>query len=107
MKQLHPTGLKKWLDDAGRQPPLLVDVRENWEFKYCHIADSILLPLGQLSARLSELDASAEMVLICHLGVRSYRAGLILDQAGFSNVYNLQGGVEAWARDVDPTMRKY
>lgn len=107
MKQLHPVGLKEWLDDSARTPPLLVDVRESWEFRYCHIEGSILLPLGQLSTRLTELEPDGEFVMICHLGVRSYRAGLILDQAGFSNVYNLQGGVEAWARDVDPAMRKY
>ena len=107
MEQLHPVGLKKWLDDSGRKPPLLVDVRENWEFRYCHIEGSILLPLGQIATRLTELEPAGEFVMICHLGVRSYRAGLILDRAGFSHVYNLQGGVEAWARDVDTEMRKY
>lgn len=67
----------------------------------------MLAPLGQLADRLTELEPESEIVMICHLGVRSYRACLILEQAGFSSVYNLQGGVEAWARDVDPTMRKY
>jgi len=107
MKQLHPVSLKEWLDDPARKSPLLVDVRESWEYRYCCIEGSTLLPLGQLPQRLTELEPEAEIVMICHLGVRSYRAGLILEQAGFSNVYNLQGGVEAWARDVDPAMRKY
>lgn len=107
MKQLLPVGLKEWLDDASRTPPLLLDVRESWEFRYCHIEGSQQVPLGQVPARLAEWDPEREIVMICHLGVRSYRAGLILKDAGFTRVYNLQGGVEAWARDVDPDMRKY
>jgi rhodanese-related sulfurtransferase len=107
VRQLHPIGLKEWLDDTARTPPLLLDVRESWEFRYCHIDGSQQMPLGQVAMRLVELDPEREIVMICHLGVRSYRAGLILKQAGFANVYNLQGGVEAWARDVDPNMPKY
>lgn len=107
MIQLHPHSLKVWLDDATRPPPFMVDVREPWEFQYCHIEGSTLLPLRQVPERLTELDPEAEIVLICHHGVRSYRAGLFLQQAGFGKIYNLQGGVEAWARDVDPDMRKY
>lgn len=107
MLQLHPIDLKAWLDDSSRPTPLLVDVRENWEFQYCHIPGSTLLPLAQVPERLTEFDPEAEIVLICHHGVRSYRAGLFLQQAGFGKIYNLQGGVEAWARDVDPGMRKY
>ncbi len=67
----------------------------------------MLVPMRQIPERLTELDPDAEVVMICHHGVRSYRSGLFLEQAGFSHVYNLQGGVEAWARDADPTMRKY
>lgn len=107
VKQLHATALKQWLDDSGRKQPLLLDVREAWEFTYCRIEGSSLLPLGQLAEQIATLEADAEIVVICHLGVRSYRAALILEHAGFSNVYNLQGGVEAWARDVDPTLRRY
>lgn len=107
MKQLHPVSLKEWLEDSARKPPMLVDVRESWEYRYCHIEGSILLPLSQVTDRMAELDAEADIVVVCHLGVRSYRACLSLKQAGFSNIYNLQGGLEAWARDVDPEMRRY
>lgn len=107
MEQIHPRRLKEWLDDPARTPPLLLDVRENWEFRHCHIAQSMALPLRQIPERLTELDPEANIVVICHLGVRSHRACLILEQAGFSNVYNLQGGVEAWARDVDSGMPRY
>lgn len=107
MIQLHPLELKTWLEHPARRQPILVDVRETWEYQYCHIDGSLLVPLRQIPERLTELDPQAEFVMICHHGVRSYRAGLFLEQAGFANVYNLQGGVEAWARDADPTMRKY
>lgn len=95
------------MEDATRPQALLIDVREPWEFQLCHIPGSQLLPLRQVQERLSELDPEAEIVLICHHGVRSYRAGLFLQQAGFGRIYNLQGGVEAWARDVDPAMHRY
>lgn len=107
MNQLHPLELKTWLEHPARRQPILVDVRETWEYQYCHIEGSLLVPLRQVMDRTAEFDPEAEIVVICHHGVRSYRAALLLEQAGFSNVYNLQGGVEAWARDADPTMRKY
>lgn len=107
MIQLHPLELKTWLEHPARKQPVLVDVRETWEYQYCHIEGSLLIPLRQIPERLAELDPDAEIVMICHHGVRSYRAGLFLAQAGFTNVYNLQGGVEAWARDADPAMRQY
>lgn len=107
MNQLHPLELKAWLEHPARKQPLLVDVREVWEYQYCHIEGSLLIPLRQIPERLAELDPEAEIVVICHHGVRSYRACLFLEQAGFARVYNLQGGVEAWARDADPAMRKY
>lgn len=84
-----------------------MDVRETWEFQYCHIEGSLLVPLRQIPERIADLDPDQEFVMICHHGVRSYRAALFLEQAGFANVYNLLGGVEAWAREADPTMRKY
>ena len=74
--------------------PLLLDVREPWEFDICHIDGSVNLPMGQLPARLDELDGHDEIVVICHHGVRSRQV-------------NLDGGVDAWARSVDPDMPVY
>lgn len=107
MKQIHPHELKAWLEHPSRKQPILVDVREPWEYRYCHIEGSLLVPLRRVSERLTDLDPEAEIVMVCHHGVRSYRAGLFLEGAGFTHVYNLQGGVDAWARDADPTMCKY
>lgn len=107
MEQLSPLELQQWLADSSRAAPLLLDVREPHEYALCHIAGSLPLPLGELPARVGELDQNAEIVAICHHGMRSFRAGSFLEQAGFAHVYNLQGGVDAWAHDVDPAMARY
>jgi adenylyltransferase/sulfurtransferase len=92
---------------AGGSPPVLVDVREPWEFELAHVEGSRLLPLGELPSRLTELPASASLVTVCHKGVRSERAAALIRRAGFSRVRSLAGGVDAWAHEVDPAMRRY
>ena len=76
----------------------MVDVREPYEYKLCHLEGARLLPLGQLPARTGELDKAAELVVYCHVGIRSTQAVAFLRRAGFSNARNLQGGIDAWAR---------
>lgn len=107
MQQLSPTQLKQWLDDRQRTQPLLLDVREPWEFATCHIPGSISMPMRSVPARYAELNREADVVVICHHGARSFQSGLFLEQAGFGSVINLQGGVAAWAQDVDPAMPRY
>lgn len=92
---------------AAITTPLLLDVREEWEYEYCHIDGSILIPMGQIPAHLEELDKKQEIVVICHHGIRSRHIGIYLEHAGFDNVINLEGGVEQWATDVEPTMQRY
>jgi rhodanese-related sulfurtransferase len=105
--QLAPTALAQWLADAQREPPLVVDVREPWEFALCSIEASRLIPLGELEARQSELPRDRPLVMVCHTGRRSQYAATLLAQAGFADVHNLAGGVEGWALEVDPTMKRY
>lgn len=105
MKQIHPRELKAWLAEGGR--PQLLDVRENWEFQTARIEDSTLIPMGEVVGRIAELDPTQEIVVICHHGARSMRVAGFLEQRGFSRIYNLAGGVDAWARTVDPGMRVY
>jgi len=107
MGHLTPAQLKAWLTDAGRSAPVLLDVREGWEFQTAHIADSKLIPMGQISSRTGDLDPEAETVVICHHGGRSMQVASFLERNGFAKVYNLTGGVDAWARTVDPSMPKY
>ena len=107
MKQLSPLELRAWLDDATRAKPLLLDVREGWEIAYCQIDGSSWIPMREVQQRWDELDPAAEIVVICHHGVRSYHVANFLEHQAFSDVYNLSSGVDGWARQVDPTMKTY
>jgi molybdopterin/thiamine biosynthesis adenylyltransferase/rhodanese-related sulfurtransferase len=86
---------------------VLVDVREPYEYDLCHLEGAQLLPLGQLPARIGEFDKGQEIVVYCHVGVRSTQAVAFLRRSGFSNVRNLLGGIDAWAREVDPRTPRY
>jgi rhodanese-related sulfurtransferase len=105
MRQFRPAELAAYLQ-AGHTP-LLLDVREPWEWNLCRIPDAVLIPMRDLPARLHELNKAAEIVVICHHGVRSYHAARYLESTGFENVVNLSGGVAAWADEVDPAMPRY
>ena len=97
--------LKAKLDRGDRFH--LIDVREPFEWEICHIAGARLIPIGQLAARMSELDSTDEIVLQCKTGARSSTALRLLQDAGFSKLANLEGGIHAWADEIDPTMPKY
>jgi rhodanese-related sulfurtransferase len=105
--QLAPTELAAWRADSTRPAPVIVDVREPWEYALCRIEDSVHVPLGELSARLSELPRDRDVVLVCHHGSRSQHAALLLARNGFNGVHNLRGGIEGWALDVDPSVSRY
>lgn len=107
VRNLAPADLAAWLADPARARPQLLDVREPWDFETCRIADARLLPLRELPARVAELDPAAETVLICHHGGRSMQAAMFLERQGFASLHNLSGGVDAWARTVDPAMPVY
>jgi len=85
----------------------LIDVREPHELEISHLEGAVSIPLGQLAARLSELDSSEEIVLFCKAGTRSARALEVLASAGFRRVKNLKGGINAWAREIDPSLPIY
>jgi sulfur-carrier protein adenylyltransferase/sulfurtransferase len=86
---------------------VLLDVREPHELQISHIEGAKLIPLGELAARLSELDSADEMVVFCKAGPRSARALELLVSAGFRKVKNLQGGINSWAEQVDPSQPVY
>ena len=92
--------------DSGKRPVLL-DVREPYEYSLCHLESSTLIPVEELDARLGELKRDGEIVVYCHVGIRSASAVKLLRQAGFANVRNLQGGIDEWARQVDIKMPRY
>lgn len=107
MKQISAAELDAWLQDRERAKPLLLDVREPWEYQTARIAGSQLVSMRTVPARLHELDRAADTVVICHHGSRSQQVAMFLERQGFGSVYNLAGGVDAWARSVDPDMPKY
>ena len=96
----------KAMRDAGTAP-LLVDVREPHEYQICKIEGAILIPLGDLPARVGELDPAVEVVMQCRSGVRSGKAATFLREQGFRSVHNLTGGILAWIDQVDPSQPKY
>lgn len=106
MKRFSAEQLKDYLANSD-QPPLLLDVREPWEFERCHIAGSKLIPMREIPQAMDGLDPEQEIVLICHHGIRSRQVGLFLESRGFSRLINLDGGVEDWARQVEPGMPRY
>ena len=102
---ISATELKAKLDRGDRF--VLLDVREKFEHDICRIPGSRLIPLSELPSRMSELDSADEIVLHCKTGVRSTKALKMLNEAGFNKLWNMAGGIEAWADDVDPNVPKY
>ncbi|HSK08934.1 MAG TPA: molybdopterin-synthase adenylyltransferase MoeB [Vicinamibacterales bacterium] len=99
-----PIELKQKLDAGER--PVLLDVREPMEHLLVKLPGSVLVPLGDLAARLPELDPARDFVVYCHHGVRSARAADVLSAAGL-RASNLAGGIAAWTDQVDPTLPRY
>ena len=89
------------------QPICLLDVREPWEVALAAISGSVCIPLHEIPSRLNELDANSEIIVMCKVGGRSQRAAEFLSAQGFGQVSNLRGGIDAWARDVDPSVAAY
>lgn len=85
----------------------VLDVREPWELEICRLDGSIVIPLGTLPAHAAQLPRTGKLVVMCHHGRRSAHAVEWLRANGFPNAINLAGGIDAWARRIDPEMRTY
>ncbi len=105
MEQITAPDLAKLLQSG--KPLHLLDVREAWEVALVSLPDSQHLPMGEIPARLDEVGSDKSVVCICHHGVRSMQVAIFLERNGFESVYNLQGGIDAWAREVDPQCTTY
>lgn len=106
VSQIHPTDLKAMLD-AG-SPVVLLDVRQPEEHAYCALPGSVLIPLGELRARASEVEPGEALVVVyCHHGVRSLSGAALLRQAGVPNVASLAGGIDLWSLAIDPAVPRY
>ena len=98
---------KQLADHLQHSETYLLDVREPWEFDICSIEGSINIPMGQIMSHAEEILDNDEIVVICHHGIRSLQVAGFLATRGNANLINLEGGVEAWAREVDPEMATY
>ncbi len=107
MQHMTAAELAGWVADSARAQPVLLDVREPWEFEICRIAGATPMPMKTIPARHAELATDAPIVCICHHGARSMQVAAFLEQNGFTQVTNLSGGVHAWAQQVDASMPTY
>jgi rhodanese-related sulfurtransferase len=89
------------------EPLTILDVREPWELELCRFADSLNVPLAVLPDRLAAVPRDRTVVVVCHHGMRSWRAMMWLRAQGVTNAVNLRGGIDEWARRIDPAMRTY
>jgi rhodanese-related sulfurtransferase len=105
--QISAADLSNWLGSPDKSQPLLLDVRENWEFETCKLPGSLSIPMGNIMDQAKTLNPDAAVVCICHHGIRSQQVALYLKSIGFSRLYNLQGGIHAWSCTVDPSCPTY
>ena len=104
---MTPTELAEKL--RSLTPPRLLDVRQPEEHAFVAMPNSTLIPLGELPARVGELDEwkDDEVVVYCHHGIRSAQAVAHLRAVGFTNVHNLAGGIDRWSTEVESTLPRY
>jgi rhodanese-related sulfurtransferase len=91
----------------GEDPPMLLDVREPWEEKLASLPGATLIPMGDLAAHLGDLPRDSDVVVMCHHGNRSAMVVQWLNSQGFDRVANLEGGIDAWSKTVDPSVPLY
>lgn len=106
MQEMTARQLYTHLKSTG-QSTLILDVREAWEFAIARLPGALHIPTGDIHSRIQELDRNAEIVVVCHHGIRSRRVAHLLEQNKFTRVINLSDGIAGWARDIDPEMPAY
>ncbi|MEQ1518038.1 MAG: rhodanese-like domain-containing protein [Usitatibacteraceae bacterium] len=107
MRQLTVQELQAQLQAEPASRPRLLDVREPWEFQLARIDGSELVPMQTIPQQVDALDRSHPTVVICHHGTRSLQVVAFLERMGFQNLHNLQGGIDAWARQIDTRVPLY
>lgn len=105
IQQLTPAQLKERL--AHDAAPVVLDVREPWEVAVCALPGARHIPMRDIPAQAEALPRDKDIVVLCHHGIRSQHVASFLERLGFERIYNLAGGIDAWARDVEPSMAKY
>jgi rhodanese-related sulfurtransferase len=114
--QVSPSQFSSWLSRVAvtastPMTPVLLDVREPWEVQTACVSEDgfklLIIPMRDVPARLAELDPDQPVACLCHHGMRSLQVANFLVQSGFTEVVNLQGGIDAWSHEVDTTVPRY
>ena len=104
IRDLAPKEFQDYLVD---NEVILIDVREQWEFDICQIKGAILMPMGEIAESYVNLNKDSKIALYCHSGIRSMHVADFLLSQGFQSLANLQGGIDAWAQEIDTTVERY
>lgn len=86
---------------------VLLDVREEWEYRMVHLEGAMWIPFGELPRRCDEITPGVEVVVYCHWGMRSLDAAFLLQQLGFKSVKSLAGGIDRWSQEIDTQILRY
>ncbi len=105
--QLSPAEAAVLLTAAEGGRPVLLDVREPWELATARLPGSLDIPMGEIPSRLDELARDRPLIVMCHHGMRSLQVTMFLKRQGYPFVSNLAGGIDAWSREVDPSIPTY
>ena len=108
--EIMPEAFQKLRDakNASTEQPVLLDVREPWEFETASLPDSLLMPMGDVTSRAhAELDPDSHIVVVCHHGQRSLSVAMWLRGQGFERAQSLAGGIDGWSRVIDPKVPRY
>ncbi len=113
--QIRPASLPAWLHSLTGSVPVLLDVRETWEFSTAAVQplstapafDVLSMPMQEIPQRMAELPTDRPIACLCHHGIRSQRVAQFLAQNGFEHVVNIAGGIDAWSAELDPAVPHY
>lgn len=94
-------------EGTEKEKILLLDVRREDEFNFCKISGSVNVPLTLLMESLHKIDQDRPIITVCHHGVRSMKAAIMLKELGFSQVKSLHGGIDTWSKDIDSFIQRY
>lgn len=108
---IRPAQFGQWIAEHASAVPVVLDVREPWERQTASVApqgfELVAIPMGEIPARLGELDPTRPTACLCHHGMRSLRVAGFLAQQGFEEVANITGGIDAWSHERDPAVPRY
>ena len=111
VQQISAQQFQAWCASHAESRPVLLDVREGWEVQSASVRaqgfDLQWIAMGEIVQRLDEIPRDRPIACLCHHGMRSMQVARFLEQQGFEDVVNLQGGIDAWSSDVDPTVPRY